>query len=363
MYNAVNLGAEIKQYGHTLEITGGHSPRVSEFYAGESGLTSRILSAILMTVDGSTTLTGSGSLATRPFDPIFQVYDKLEVPYSAENGLLPLQIGKIERLDDILIDGSLSSQFITGLLMALPKMNFRRKLQIENPSSIAYIEMTLELLSTFGIEWRDLGDFTYVLDNKCTYKPCNFTIEGDWSGAAFLIAAGLTSGDLLLNNLRYNSKQADKAILEAIPKLYAFVDKDLVVSKKNYDGFEFDATDCPDLFPPLATIAALGQSPSKITGTSRLQHKESDRAKTLQEEFAKLWVRIDLDGNEMIINPSKPTGGLVDAHNDHRIAMALSILALNASEPVTITGIECVSKSYPMFFEDLKSLGVRLEMG
>ena len=108
---------------------------------------------------------------------------------------------------------------------------------------------------------------------------------------------------------------------------------------------------------------ACGQSPSKISGVSRLKHKESDRALTLQEEFAKLWIRIDLEGDDMIINPSKPTGGIVDAHNDHRIAMALSILALNASEPVTINGVECISKSYPMFFDDLRELGVRMEIG
>jgi 3-phosphoshikimate 1-carboxyvinyltransferase len=361
LYNAVNLGAEVKQYGRTLEINGGNRARTSHFYAGESGLTSRILSAILMTVEGFSALSGSGSLATRPFDPIFRVYEQLGVDFSSSNGLLPLKIGNIKNLQDIVVDGALSSQFITGLLMALPRMHFKGKLKITNPTSIAYIEMTIELLNEFGVTWENIGENTFKLTPGSQYQSANYTIEGDWSGASFLIAAGLTTGNILIKNLQNHSKQADKALLQAIPQLYNFVDKDLIVTKKNYEGFVFDATDCPDLFPPLAAIAAFAQSPSKIKGISRLKHKESDRAKTLQEEFGKLWIRIDLEGDQMIVNPSKPTGGLVDARNDHRIAMALSILALNASEPVTISGVECVSKSYPMFFEDLKNLGVKVE--
>lgn len=361
-HNAVNMGASIRQFGKLLEIEGNPLARVGHFYAGESGLTARMLSAILMIFEGSKTLSGSGSLSSRPFDPIFRVYEQLGVSYESNHGSLPLHIGTMSRSQDIHIDASLSSQFISGLLLALPYIGFEKRLILENPKSLAYIDMTTELLKAFGVEWMKSEDHVYQLSPESRYRPGEYRIEGDWSGAAFLIAAGLSAGEVRIKNLQKDSKQADTAILSMLDQNAFKWDEDLVVYPHKAMAFEFDATHCPDLFPPLASIAALAKGPCRIKGTHRLTHKESNRALTLQEEFGKLWVRIDLKDDQMIVHPSKPSGGIVKAHNDHRIAMALSILALNASEPVTIQGVECVSKSYPQFFEDLKALGVRMEM-
>jgi 3-phosphoshikimate 1-carboxyvinyltransferase len=362
-HNAVNMGASIRQFGDQLEIKGDPLARVDHFYAGESGLTARMLSAILMIFEGSKILSGSGSLTSRPFDPIFKVYEELGVPYQSNLGKLPLQIGSMSRSRDIHIDASLSSQFISGLLLALPYIGFQKRLILENPRSLAYIEMTIDLLKSFGVEWEVSEDHIYRLSSGSQYRPCHYTIEGDWSGAAFLLAAGLGAGTIRIKNLQRDSKQADRAIMSILAHDAFDWNEDLLVFPQKQQAFDFDATDCPDLFPPLASIAALSGGSSTIKGIHRLKHKESNRALTLQEEFAKLWVRIDLQDDVMIVHPSKPTGGVVKAHNDHRIAMAMSILALNASEPVTIRGVECVSKSYPQFYEDLRKLGVRLEMG
>lgn len=362
LFNAVNIGAEIRYIGKSVNITGNPVPRVQSFYAGESGLTARILSALLMVFEGKQVLHGSGSLVQRPFDPIFKVYDQLGVDYQSKGNRLPLTIGQMTRQDMVTIDGSLSSQFITGLLIALPKTGYNGKLIIENPTSHAYIDMTIELLRVFGIDWKWINGNTLQLTDKSSYRPGQYSIEGDWSGAAFPIVAGITSGEVTINQLRLDSLQADQALLKLVKNYFEEVNGKIRFTIGRMEAFEFDATHCPDLFPPLAVLAANASGPCKIIGTHRLKHKESDRALILQEEFGKLWVRIDLEGDDMIVYPSKPAGGIVDAHNDHRIAMALSILALQAEDPITITSVECVSKSYPRFFDDLRSLGVRLEM-
>ena len=362
LHSAMNLGAEIRYFGNMLEISGGNPPRTAHFYAGESGLTARILGGILMTLSGNRTLTGSGSLVRRPFEALFPVYDSLGLKYSSSEGRLPLHLTGKMLETDLEIDGSLSSQFISGLLIALTKQGFSKNLTLHNTVSRDYIEMTLEALRAFGVDWISHDDQVYRLDPNSTLRPADFQIEGDWSGAAFLIAAGLTAGQVSIGGLNPNSLQADRAIMKLLSESFQPGPEGLLILERKLPAFDFDATDCPDLFPPLAVIAADAQGPCRIKGVHRLGHKESDRAKTLQEEFARLWVRIDLEGDYMIVHPSKPTGGIVQTHNDHRIAMALSILGLNASEPLRIEGVECVSKSYPSFYHDLKRLGVRVEL-
>jgi 3-phosphoshikimate 1-carboxyvinyltransferase len=363
LHNALNLGAEVRYFGDSLVIRGNPRPRTPHFYAGESGLCARILSALLPVFEGEKTLTGSGSLMERPFDPIFPVYDQLGVSYQSHGPKLPLTMGSITKTGDITSDGALSSQFITGLLMALPLTNFPHKLIIGQLNSSRYVDMTLELLKAFGVKWEKSDTGVVRLTENHTYRPARYAIEGDWSGAAFPIVAGIIAGQLQIQHLNVDSLQADQALLKLVENHIRVNPDEIRINEGRMEAFSFDATDCPDLFPPLAVLAANASGPSRIRGTHRLTHKESDRGKILQEEFGKLWVRIDLEDNDMIVYPSKPTGGLVDAHNDHRIAMALSILALSAEEPVTIEGVECVSKSYPQFFEDLRSLGVRLELG
>ncbi|MFY8166010.1 MAG: 3-phosphoshikimate 1-carboxyvinyltransferase, partial [Sediminibacterium sp.] len=197
-----------------------------------------------------------------------------------------------------------------------------------------------------------------------------YTVEGDWSGAAFLLVAGAIAGPIKIKGLQLDSTQADKAVLQALQSANATIsyEKDGIFIGPNalnneLVAFEFDATDCPDLFPPLVALAANCKGISKISGVSRLAHKESDRGITLQTEFKKLGIQIELKGDIMWIHGG--TGiqaSTVFSQHDHRIAMACSIAALNSNGPVEITDAEAVNKSYTDFFEHLACLGVRVDI-
>ena len=361
IHNAISLGAEIRIQGDSLEITGGNPPRSDRFFAGESGLTARILSAVLMMHTGNRQLTGSGSLLRRPFDAIFPIYKAAGLTYRSENGYLPIELTGRFTETDFKIDGSTSSQFISGLFIALAAAGYQGQIIVENPVSRPYLRMTIDALAAFGASWEETTQQTYRLSANSSLRAADFSIEGDWSSGAMLIAAGLTAGPLSLSGLDIASLQADQSIIKLFSSYFhREEDGTLFFQPVNLQGFSFDASDCPDLFPPLAVIASQAAGPSRIKGVHRLKSKESDRAAVLQEEFGKLWIRIDIEGDEMIVQPSRPTGGRVQAHNDHRIAMALSILALNASEPVIIDGVECISKSYPLFLNDLERLGAKM---
>ena len=358
---ALSLGAEAKLIGKTLEVHGSNIPRSSLIYAGESGLSSRMLSAILMVYNQSMELTGAGSLMSRPFNPILPVYDQLGVVANSNDGKLPIRLKGPIRQNDILIDGSLSSQFISGLLIGLPAVQFQYCIRIENMSSRPYIDMTIELLHSFGVDWEEVESGVFRLATHARYKSTSYEIEGDWSGAAFLIGAGLINGDLSIKNLNINSKQADRAIMDLFNNYIVRQARSIKIASASFSGFEFDATSCPDLFPPLAAIAVFANSKSRIKGVSRLKHKESDRGIVLQYEFGRLGIEVILDGDWMEIIPSVPRGAVVSANNDHRIAMALALLGLRADGDIIIEGAECISKSYPSFFDDLKMLGANIE--
>jgi 3-phosphoshikimate 1-carboxyvinyltransferase len=207
-------------------------------------------------------------------------------------------------------------------------------------------------------------------------------VEGDWSGAAFLIVAGAIAGNLRIEGLQRDSSQADKAILSALDAAdveYRWEGADLFVhcgatgaKRGNSAGegdpigiqaFSFDATECPDLFPPLVALAAYANGITEIRGASRLTHKESNRALTLQEEFGKLGVRIDLEGDLMRVHGGGPLHGAVThSRHDHRIAMALAVAGLRSEGPVLIEEAQAIGKSYPDFFRDLQTLGVQAEI-
>jgi 3-phosphoshikimate 1-carboxyvinyltransferase len=192
-----------------------------------------------------------------------------------------------------------------------------------------------------------------------------YAVEGDWSGAAFLIVAGAISGDIDISGLQTWSVQADKAILQALEAAggkFIFERDVLRVFTSPLKAFTFDATECPDLFPPLAVLAAYANGRSVIKGAGRLIHKESNRALTLQEEFGKLGTRIELSGDEMYIDGgAKLNGAIIHSHHDHRVAMAMAVAALGANGPVIIEEAEAINKSYPAFYTDLHLLGARVE--
>jgi len=194
----------------------------------------------------------------------------------------------------------------------------------------------------------------------------DYTVEGDWSGGAFLLVAGAIAGPITVRGLDLTSTQADRAIVDVLMSANAGIAmeaKGIKLNEASMNAFEFDATDCPDLFPPLVALAAYCKGETKIKGVSRLTHKESNRAITLQEEFGKMEVKIELDDDTMIIHGGKGVkGAVVHSRHDHRIAMTLAVAALKADGETVIEEAQAVKKSYPDFYSDLRSLHASLSL-
>ncbi|MBP3425827.1 MAG: 3-phosphoshikimate 1-carboxyvinyltransferase [Rikenellaceae bacterium] len=351
------LGATVEKIdNHTYKIEGGLAPRTNLLNIGESGLSTRLFTPIASLCNTPITLTGHGSIMRRPVAMMTGPLEKLGVEVHCKDGLLPITVKGPLHGGEVEVDGTVSSQFITGLLTALPCAAEDTVIHVNTLNSKPYIDMTISTAASFGVDivHRDYKEFFVSGGQK--YKAVDYKIEGDWSGASCLLVAGAVAGEVTVNNLNPLSLQADKAIIDALTDAGAEITTDgdsVRVVSRELRAFEFDATDCPDLFPALATLAANCSGESVITGTNRLQSKESNRAETIASEFGKLGVEVDIsEENVMRIRGGVPHGGTVDSHGDHRIAMTLAVLALNATEDVTITGAESVHKSYKDFWED-----------
>ncbi|WP_300600835.1 3-phosphoshikimate 1-carboxyvinyltransferase [Niabella sp.] len=342
---------------------------------GESGLSIRMFTPIVSLCNNEVLINGEGSLVTRPMDFFDEILPQLGVSITSNNGKLPLQVNGPLQPKNITIDGSLSSQFLTGLLMAFAAAPVAEPvtIRVNDLKSRPYIDLTLNVMKQFGLqvpENKNYETFTFSGEKPGTsnLKPetINYTVEGDWSGGAFLLVAGAIAGDIHVRGLQQTSTQADKKILEALMAANAGIAMDakgITLHAAPMTAFEFDATDCPDLFPPLVALAANCKGVTVIKGVSRLAHKESDRGLTLQEEFGKMGIRVELDGDLMRVQGGPVKGVLVHSRHDHRIAMACATAALKADGPVTIEEAEAINKSYPDFYDHLKELGATVTGG
>jgi 3-phosphoshikimate 1-carboxyvinyltransferase len=318
------------------------------------------------------TINGERSLLTRPMNFFDTFFPQLGVSIHSNHGKLPLVIQGPLQPRNIEVDGSLSSQFLTGLLMAYSAANAKDvSIKVNNLKSKPYINLTLDIMKQFGMkvpENRDYEEFYFreKPNSQLTNKPINYFVECDWSGGAFLLVAGAIAGPITVRGLDLTSSQADKAIVDVLMKANAGIAieaKGIKIHPAGMNAFNFDATDCPDLFPPLVALAAYCKGETTIKGVSRLIHKESNRALTLQEEFGKMGVGIVLKDDMMIIHGgSGVKGAKVHSHHDHRIAMACAIAALKAEGETIIEEAGAVKKSYPDFYNDLKSLGADVSL-
>ena len=344
-----------------------------EINCGESGLGMRMFAPIAALSSKEITIDGEGSLMKRPMHFFDEIFPQLGISIKSNNGYLPIKIKGPLQPAAITFDGSLSSQFLTGLLMAYGKAAKKPvTIKVQNLQSKPYIDLTLQMMKHFGyhVENDNYQSFTIKPINGLINKRINYTVEGDWSAAAFLLVAGAIAGGITVTGLDVFSAQADKAVLQALMNCgcnISIEEKQIVVNsalgEKGGDPFHFNATDCPDLFPPLVALAAYCNGTTVIEGVNRLQHKESNRALTLQEEFNKMGVEIKLQDNLMMIKGAEVIkGAKVNSHHDHRIAMACAVAALKASEETAIENAEAVNKSYPCFYEDLKLLGANVSL-
>lgn len=351
------LGARVEQVDATsLSITGGLAPRGSRLDVGESGLSTRLFTPIAALCRTPITIDGRGSLLRRPMGMMTEPLRQLGVHVHDSGGFLPVEVCGPMHGGEVFVDGSVSSQFITGLLLALPLSERDTMLHVRNAVSTPYLDMTLDTAARFGVEINQRDYSEFYIPGRQHYRATYFSIEGDWSAAAMLLVAGATAGEVTVSNISLLSKQADTAICEALVRAGAAVinEKDSVTAAhRPLRAFEFDATNCPDLFPALAALAAAAEGVSVIRGTSRLEYKESNRAEAIREEYGRLGIEVDNSEKDLMkIRGGQIHAAPVDSHADHRMAMSLAVAALRADAPVEIEGTECVAKSYPEFFED-----------
>ena len=350
-----------------------------EVNCGESGLGLRMFAPIIALSGRTIRVKGEGSLLKRPMDFFDEVFPQLGVRVVSNGGKLPLEIQGPLQPRNIEIDGSLSSQFLTGLLFAYAAAGAQGvSIRVRDLKSKPYIDLTLQVMRCFGweVENRDYAEFRFAAERRA--GDPSYTVEGDWSGGAFLLVAGAIAGPIRVKGLDEWSTQADKAILQALCDCGAVLEmgEDSILvgppdGSPNMAGvqvpvltaFRFDATDCPDLFPPLVALAAYCVGTTEITGVSRLAHKESDRGLTLQAEFGKMGVRIELEGDKMLVFGGQGVkGAVVHSRHDHRIAMACAVAALKADGAVVIEDAEAIEKSYPDFYTDLRELGGKVNI-
>lgn len=360
------LGATIELKEEELIITGGTLKDITtEINCGESGLGIRMFAPITALSTGQISINGTGSLLKRPMHFFDEIFPQLGVSIQSDNGYLPITIKGPLKPANIIIDGSLSSQFLTGLLIAFANATTKPvTITVTNLLSKPYIDLTLQMIKKFGYNVENDNYKKFLIEPSAQKQIHHaYTVEGDWSGAAFLLVAAAIAGDIKVTGLDVFSTQADKAILSALMDCgvnISIKEKQITINtalSKNGKPFQFDATNCPDLFPPLVALAAYCNGTTVIKGANRLQHKESNRALTLQQEFAKMGVEITIKDDLMLIDGGgEIKAAVLQSHHDHRIAMACAVAALKANGPSVIEDAESINKSYPVFFDDLKLL-------
>lgn len=357
------LGAEVERLDErTVRVRGGLAPKSDLLNVGESGLATRMFTPIASLCDRAITVQGRGTLLYRPMHMMIEPLRKLGVDVRDGGGRLPIEVCGPMRGGEIEVDGSVSSQFLTGLLMALPNAEDDTTILVENAVSKPYLDMTIDMASKFGVRIQHNDYKEFYVEGGQKYEPVDIAIEGDWSAAAMLLVAGAIAGDITLKNVSLLSKQADVAICDALVRAGASVTSEpdsITVEHRDLVAFEFDATQCPDLFPALAALAAAAEGESVIYGVHRLEHKESNRAEAIKREYEKVGIKVRLEGDAMYILGGEIHAAEVDSHHDHRIAMSMAVSALRSDGEMLIRDAECVAKSFPDFFEVLESLRIK----
>lgn len=357
------LGAEIAADGGWYRVTPlDRSLQASEravLDCGESGSTLRFLLPVAAALGRKTAFHGHGRLPQRPLSPLYERMQEQGANLSPA-GTFPLTVDGKLRPGDYRLDGGVSSQYFTGLLLALPLLSAPSRIFIEGKlESAPYVELTMGVLETFGVTpvWKN--DRMEVTPQPFR-SPQTLHIEGDWSNAAFWLVAGALNGEIRLTGLQNGSRQGDRAIVPLLEAMGANISADadgITVSRSSLHGIPIDATDIPDLVPILSVAAAAAEGETVITGASRLRLKESDRIRSVHDMLRALGVFCEETPDGLRIRGSKLKSGRIDSCNDHRIAMSAAVAACACEGEVTVLGAQAAEKSYPGFFRDLQTLG------
>jgi len=362
-----SMGAEFTRNNIELYLTKGishKSVKAISINCKESGLSTRLFSAFSLLFDQTFHVDGEGSIMHRTMEMLIDGLKAFGKRIKSNDSKLPLVIEGEILNHTVEIDGNISSQFLTGLLIVAPFLKSDTQIKVLDLKSKSYIAMTIDLMLHFGLEVenKDFQVFN-IRGNQSITKPINYKVEGDWSAASFMVIAGAIGGNVKLTGLSKSSRQGDKVILDAAKLAGANVkweNEDLFIEKNNLVPFHFDATECPDLFPPLVVLAAYADGKSIIKGVNRLKHKESDRGLTLQQECLKIGVKIELEDDQMIIygkgQPTISEEVTFSSHNDHRIAMAMTLFSIGAKKSIFIENPNAIDKSYPDFYKDFLTI-------
>jgi len=355
------LGCSISVNANFAELNPSLQFQKSVVDVGESGLALRLLIPVLSVLSDEFEITGAGTLMKRNIRSAEVFLNDAGIKTKSRDNFLPLHVNGILHGGKYLLDAEDGSQFLSGLLMALPLCKKNSELKVIRLKSKPYIDLTLDVLKDFGIQIENKNYETFYIGGNQKYVSSSdvYEIENDFSGAAnWIVAGAIGKNQITLKGLKKNSLQGDASILKVIQSCCAQVewknDALEISAKHKLNPFEFDATDCPDLFPPLVALAAGIIGTSTIRGISRLANKESNRAVVLQQEFSKAGLKIELKQDSMIIyGTGKLDSCTIHSHNDHRIAMAAAIASKLTPHGLTVSGAECVSKSYPDFWKHL----------
>ncbi len=357
------LGAKVSVFEDKVEIEGvdfSNIPQKADIDCRESGSTLRFFIPITSALGVDTTYKGKGKLPQRPITPYLECFADKDVTFNYQN-TMPFSVSGKLTAGEYRISGDVSSQFITGLLYALPILKGDSKIILTSKlESESYVNITLDVLAKFGI-LVDKTDYGYLVYGNQTYKPLDIAVEGDFSNSAFLAVMGILSGEVIIENLDENSSQGDKAFVDILKQMGAdihYKGNNLICRKSNLVATDINAEDIPDLVPILSVAATFAKGKTVISGARRLKIKESDRLAAMEDGISKLGGKIKAFDDGLIIDGAKNLlGGEVDSYNDHRIAMSMAVASINATSDVVITDAMAVTKSYPNFYEEYKSLG------
>ena len=364
------LGATVTFFDNRIEIVSdGVMPVNDHIFCGESGLSTRLFAPIAALSNKLIRIDGSGSLLQRPMNELGHILPELDVQVTNFTGKIPFEVQGPLQARDIKIDGSVSSQYLSGLLFAYCySATADVTIAVDELKSKPYIDMTLQVLAHFGrlVHHEDYKVFHIYPDLFTNVKEVELTIEGDWSSAAVFLVAGAIGGEVAIEGLDMDSLQADKfilKILEATGVPLSYEGTVLKISRSRLRPIEYDLTHCPDIFPIVAVLASCCDGESYISGMHRLWHKESNRAESIAEMLLQFDVFFSIEDDMLCITGNEGIWGCyVDSYKDHRIVMAASAAALRADGRVIIDNAEAVNKSYPGFFADLVSLGAHCNL-
>lgn len=362
-----NLGAKITCFEDSIEVEGikdFNHLKDSTVFCKESGSTLRFFIPIFSLCNQTIAFTGENRLLKRPQKIYEDIFNSQDIPYVQDDE--KIEIGGSLKSGNYELDGNVSSQFISGLLFALPLLSEDSTIHIKEPyESRSYVDLTLEILELFGIEATYSDSNTLFIKGGQSYKANDYTVEGDFSQTGFFAVLASINNDLTLTGLNPQSKQGDKQIIDII--------KDFGIEvKENADGYsikkgeltpgKIDLQDCPDLGPILTVLMAYTKGESEIYNAIRLRYKESDRIAAMETELKKCGVEIHSTEGEITVvgNPPYKCNEELSGHKDHRIVMSLAVAATLFKQPVTINEAHFINKSYPTFFEDLASVGIEV---